>query len=205
VAASNRFRRGGTEATPIPAPAGRKGPSPGGLSRCRISRSRRCEGWPRSMGPTTEHLLTSDASSTTGGRFDEAGDWIVRQFLSPADLQVDPDEYVARHAHSLGTFSFHLQRFSDPGLAAWVRRVRELLASEAQVERCRERFLSPDERCSLLPENGKARAWDRPRLGPSLLSSVVYPRPALRRSCRRRGRSRCRRPPARAVARTRPS
>jgi hypothetical protein len=88
--------------------------------------------------------MTPDATSTTGGRFDEEGDWIVRQFFSPADLQLEPEEYVARHAHFLGTFSFHFYRFRDPGLGAWVRRVGELLASEEEVERCRERFLSPD-------------------------------------------------------------
>ena len=89
--------------------------------------------------------MTPDASSTTGGRFDEEGDWVGRQFLSPADLQLEPEEYVARHAHALGAFSFHLCRFRDPGLGAWVRRVGELLASQEEVERCRERFLSPDE------------------------------------------------------------
>ena len=89
--------------------------------------------------------MTLDASSTAGVRFDEEGDWVVRQFVSPADLQLEPEEYVARHAHALGAFSFHLYRFRDPGLGAWVRRVGELLASPEEVERCRERFLSADE------------------------------------------------------------
>ena len=89
--------------------------------------------------------MTPDASATTGVRFDEEGDWIVRQFVSPADLRLEPEEYVARHAHALGGFSFHLYRFRDPGLGAWVHRVGELLASQEEVERCRERFLSPDE------------------------------------------------------------
>jgi hypothetical protein len=89
--------------------------------------------------------MTPGASPTLDGRFDEEGDWIVRQFIAPEDLQREPEEYVARHAHSLGAFSFHLYRLSDPGLGAWVRRVGELLASEEEVERCRERFLSPEE------------------------------------------------------------
>jgi len=89
--------------------------------------------------------MTLDASSSTGVRFDEEGDWIVRRFVSPADLQLEPEEYVARHAHALGAFSFHSYRFSDPGLGTWVRRVGEPLASQEEVERCRERFLSPDE------------------------------------------------------------
>lgn len=89
--------------------------------------------------------MTLDASSAAGARFDEEGDWAVRQFVSPADLQREPEEYVARHAHALGAFSFHLYRFNDPELGAWVRRVGELLASAEEVERCRGRFLSPDE------------------------------------------------------------
>ena len=84
-------------------------------------------------------------TSSTGGRSDEEGDWIVKQFVSPEDLRKEPEEYVARHAHLLGTFSFHFHRFDDPELEAWVRRVGELLGSERDVERCRERFLSPDE------------------------------------------------------------
>jgi hypothetical protein len=89
--------------------------------------------------------MSPDASSATGGRFDEEGDWIVRQFISPADLRREPEEYVARHEHSLGAFSFHFYRFSDPELGAWVHRVGELLASDEEVERCRQGFLSPDE------------------------------------------------------------
>jgi hypothetical protein len=89
--------------------------------------------------------MTPDASATTGTRFDEEGDWVVRQFVSPADLRMEPEEYVARHAHALGAFSFHFYRFRDPTLAAWVRRVGELLGSAEEVERCRERFLSPEE------------------------------------------------------------
>jgi hypothetical protein len=53
--------------------------------------------------------MTPDASSTAGTRF-EKGDWLVRQFVSPADLRREPEQYVARHAHTLGGFSFHLYR-----------------------------------------------------------------------------------------------
>jgi hypothetical protein len=80
-----------------------------------------------------------------GGRSEKEGDWIVRQFVSPEDLQGEPEEYVARNAHLLLCFGFSAYRFADPGLEAWVRRVAELLASEQEIERCRERFLSPDE------------------------------------------------------------
>ena len=80
-----------------------------------------------------------------GGRFEMEGDWIVRQFIEPSELANDPEEYVARYAHHLGTFGFPAYRFADPILGSWVRRVGELLASEPEVERCRARFLTRDE------------------------------------------------------------
>lgn len=87
----------------------------------------------------------SNPAAPAGTRFDEEGDWIVRQFIAPEDLLLAPEEYVARHAHALGAFSFHLYRFSDPDLGAWVKRVGQLLARQAAVERCREQFLTPEE------------------------------------------------------------
>jgi hypothetical protein len=89
-------------------------------------------------------MTRADGSKAVGDRFDEEADWIVRQFIPPADLQRTPEEYVARNAHLLGAFSFHFYRFRDPDLGAWVRRAGELLGSEAEVRRCRERFLAPD-------------------------------------------------------------
>lgn len=75
----------------------------------------------------------------------EEGDWIARQFLSPADLQMSPEEYAARHAHLWGCFSLHQRRYADPMLGAWVRRLGEILFSEEEVERCRRRFLTSEE------------------------------------------------------------
>lgn len=82
---------------------------------------------------------------TPNGGLEEEGDWIVRQFISPSEFRLKPEEYVARHAHALGAFSFPLYRFRDSELATWVQQVGELLASEEKVERCRERYLSSDE------------------------------------------------------------
>ena len=81
----------------------------------------------------------------TLGRCEIDGDWIVRQFIGASELANDPEEYVARHAHHLGTFGFPAYRFADPALGAWVRRVGELLSSESEVERCRTRFLTREE------------------------------------------------------------
>ena len=68
--------------------------------------------------------------------------------LDARDLRLDPEEFVARRAHGIGAFAFHRYRFADPDLGAWVRRVGALLASDAEVERCRERVLSADERAA---------------------------------------------------------
>ena len=84
-------------------------------------------------------------STSSDNRFNEEGDWIVQQFLSPEDLGTSPEEYVARHAHEWGCFAFHLYSYRDPALGAWVRRVGELLSTEGEVERCRQQFLSPEE------------------------------------------------------------
>ena len=89
------------------------------------------------MGPRVSNVPAS--------RIDEEGDWVVRQMIAPDELKLAPEEYVARHAHEWGAFSFHLYRYTDPQLGAWVRRVAELLASETAVAQCRERYLSPDE------------------------------------------------------------
>ena len=75
----------------------------------------------------------------------EEGDWIARQFLSPEDLQMSPEEYAARNAHLWGCFSLHQYRYSDPALAAWVRRLAEILNSTEEIERCRRRFLTSEE------------------------------------------------------------
>lgn len=75
----------------------------------------------------------------------EQGDWIARQFFSDADLRMTPEEYAARHAHEWGCFSLHQHWYTDPVLGAWVRRLGEILFSADEVERCRQRFLTPAE------------------------------------------------------------
>lgn len=89
--------------------------------------------------------MTPNASSPSNTRFDEEGDWIAQQFFSPSELRLAPEEYVARHVHALGNFSFHFYRYHDPALGAWVRRVGEILSTDGEIERCQERFLSPEE------------------------------------------------------------
>jgi hypothetical protein len=75
----------------------------------------------------------------------EEGDWTAQQFFSPADLQMSPEEYAARHAHLWGNFSLHQHRYADPVLGDWIRRLGEILVSEEEVERCRRRFLTSEQ------------------------------------------------------------
>ena len=89
--------------------------------------------------------MTISTSASSDNRFPEEGDWIARQFFSPTELRMSPEEYAARHAHALGCFSFHLYRYRDPALGAWVRRVGQILSTEGEVERCQQQFLSLDE------------------------------------------------------------
>ena len=86
--------------------------------------------------------MTPDVPVSSAGRFNEEGDWIAQQFFSPSDLQLSPEEYVARHAHAWGCFSFHCYHYRDPALGDWVRRVGEILFTDGEVERCQSRFLS---------------------------------------------------------------
>jgi hypothetical protein len=99
----------------------------------------------RSPNLSQEQQMTANALPSMDSRFTEEGDWIAQHFFSPADLQSSPEEYVARHAHALGCFSFHLYRYRDAALGVWVRRVGEILSADGEVERCRERFLSREE------------------------------------------------------------
>jgi hypothetical protein len=101
--------------------------------------------------------MTNNTSATSDSRFDGEGDWLARQFFTPADLQLSPEEYAARYAHWWGCFSFHLYRYRDPVLGAWVRHLGEILFAEGEVERCRLRFLTPDELATVRKQ--EAEEW----------------------------------------------
>lgn len=78
-------------------------------------------------------------------RFGGPGDDIARSFFTDNDLALAPEEYVARHAHEWGSFSFHEYRYDNAPLGAWVKRVGELLFADGEVERCRLQYLTPNE------------------------------------------------------------
>jgi hypothetical protein len=89
--------------------------------------------------------MAANPTSAMDKRFDEEGDWIARQFFSPADLQMSPEEYAARHGHLLACFALHRYQYRDPSLGAWVQRLGEILFTDGELERCRVRFLTPQE------------------------------------------------------------
>ncbi|MBY0228406.1 MAG: hypothetical protein K2W96_03910 [Gemmataceae bacterium] len=94
-------------------------------------------------------------TSSPDPRFDAEDDEIAEQFFSSEDLLLSPEEYVARHAHGWGCFSFHFYRYRNAALGAWVRRVGQLLFDAVEIERCRERFLSPKERTKVRQEEAE--------------------------------------------------
>ncbi len=88
---------------------------------------------------------TGLSSSPNDRLKEQVGDEIARAMFSPSDLQMSAEEYAARHAQDWACFSLDQYRFRDPVLGAWVRRLGEILFTEGELERCRQRFLTPEE------------------------------------------------------------
>jgi hypothetical protein len=78
-------------------------------------------------------------------RSNEVADGIAQEVFSPADLQLSPEEYAARRGHLWALFSLDEYPYRDPTLGAWVRRLGEILHNRGELERCRQRFLTPEE------------------------------------------------------------
>jgi hypothetical protein len=95
------------------------------------------------------NAMIASVTNPSEDRFHEDGDWLARQFFSPTDLQMSPEEYAARHAHRWGCFSLHRHPYQDPILGAWVQRLGEILGTDGEVEHCRVRFLTPEERADV--------------------------------------------------------
>jgi hypothetical protein len=83
--------------------------------------------------------IPRESADRSNAEFDD-----VAKDLFPYTI-VAPEEYAARNAHLWLCFSLHLYRYGDPVLGAWVRRLGEILFDEAEVERCRQQFLTPEE------------------------------------------------------------
>ena len=63
--------------------------------------------------------------------------------------QMTPEEWVARHGHTVGCFSLHRYRYRNVELGQWVRRLYELLSLEPRgrgaLDVYRKRYLSSAE------------------------------------------------------------
>lgn len=100
--------------------------------------------------------MHEDSRGPADERFSEEGDWLARQFFSAEDLQMTPEEYAARHGHRWGGFSLHRYHYRDPILAAWVGRLGEILSTEGELDRCRQRFLAPNELAEVQRQEAEA-------------------------------------------------
>lgn len=84
--------------------------------------------------------------------------WITEHFNQEYDddpavkrfpwRDMSPEEWVARHGHSIGCFSYHRYRYRNQELGVWMCRVGELLTggvTQAELEAHRRKYLTPIE------------------------------------------------------------
>lgn len=58
---------------------------------------------------------------------------------------MSPEEYAARRGVGWLCFSFHLFRYQDEKLDAWIQRLGEIFFTPGLMEKYQEEFLTPDE------------------------------------------------------------
>lgn len=77
--------------------------------------------------------------------------------------QMAPEEWVARHGHTVGCFSLNRFRYRNAELGQWVSRVYELLSLESRgrgaLDVYRKQCLSPEEYDRVQNEIANER-WD---------------------------------------------
>lgn len=80
--------------------------------------------------------------------------------------QMTPEEWVARHGHTVGCFSLHQYRYKNVELGQWIRRVHELLSFESRgrgaLDVYRKQYLSPAEYDRVKEEIANEKWWGRP-------------------------------------------
>lgn len=59
--------------------------------------------------------------------------------------KMSAEEWAARFSHTVGCSSFDQYRYRDPSLHAWIHRLHDLFRSPGQIDRCRKRYLTPEE------------------------------------------------------------
>lgn len=94
-------------------------------------------------------MVRTELNPVPDARFDREGDWEALQFFTESDRRLSPEEYAARHGHEWGSFSYHLYRYRDERLGAWVRRVGELLFNDEELNRLRHELLTAEERLKI--------------------------------------------------------
>jgi hypothetical protein len=69
-----------------------------------------------------------------------------------------PEEFAARNAHAMFTFSFDDVRYRDPALDAWIGRLGDILfrrPGAPGLDELRERFLTAEERAEIARRSGE--------------------------------------------------
>ena len=66
--------------------------------------------------------------------------------------ELSAEQWAARYAHTVGCSSFDQYRYPDPNLGAWIDELHRLFSSAAELERCRQTHLSPDEYVAVMAE-----------------------------------------------------
>ena len=66
-----------------------------------------------------------------------------------------PEEWAARYGHTVGASSLDQYRYATPGLDEWIQRVHVVLRSPSLLGRCRDMFLTAEERARIAKETGE--------------------------------------------------
>jgi hypothetical protein len=70
---------------------------------------------------------------------------------------LSPEEWAARNAQNVGSFSMGEYRYSDPALDRWVHRLDAIFFTKGAVEACRRHFLTDEEMRAVLAR--EAEPW----------------------------------------------
>jgi hypothetical protein len=68
---------------------------------------------------------------------------------------LSPQEYAARQAHRIGSFSLDEYRYRDPGIQEWIRKLGDILfrrPGAPSLDELRNRLLTAEERAAIREE-----------------------------------------------------
>ncbi|MDB5351272.1 MAG: hypothetical protein JWN86_2519 [Planctomycetota bacterium] len=79
-------------------------------------------------------------------------EWLADQYrdeifdrLFASWRRMSPEEYAAHNAHTIGAYSLHYNRYRNPEMGRWARRLGLILESVDETDRCRREHLSATE------------------------------------------------------------